>query len=253
MKPRYQVILFYLFLIIFWQTAFKLDVLPMNFPSPKGVIDKLVILWKKDWLLPGIQATLTNMALGFGLSVSIGIVVGVAMGMNRVVNRCLRSLLLGLQTLPTVAWAPLAVMIFGVANKNYMYFVIVMSSVSAVAISTADGIANIPPLYLRAARTLGATPWAMGLRVVIPASLPSTVSGVKLGWTMGWHGAVSAEIIRSSVGLGYLLHYGRELGDLGQVVTIMIVTIIFGLILDQFLFGIVERRIRARWGLNSDK
>jgi NitT/TauT family transport system permease protein len=93
----------------------------------------------------------------------------------------------------------------------------------------------------------------MPVRVVFPAALPMIVTGVKLGWTLGWHGAVSAELIKSSVGLGFLLYMGRELNDASQVVAIMIVTILFGLLLDQFLFGIVERKIRRRWGLEKEE
>jgi NitT/TauT family transport system permease protein len=126
-----------------------------------------------------------------------------------------------------------------------------MSSFPAVAIATSSGILHIPPLYLRAARTLG-TPWyAMPAQVILPAALPAIITGLKLGWTLGWHGCVAAELIKSSVGLGFLLYMGRELNDAAQVIGIMIVTILFGLLLDRFLFGIIEHRIRVRWGLEK--
>jgi NitT/TauT family transport system permease protein len=83
----------------------------------------------------------------------------------------------------------------------------------------------------------------------VPAALPSVVTGIKLGWTLGWHGAVSAELIKSTVGLGFLLYMGRELNDAAQVLGIMLITILFGLLLDRFLFGLIEQRIRRRWGL----
>ena len=89
-------------------------------------------------------------------------------------------------------------------------------------------------------------------RVIIPGSLPNVVTGLKLGWTLGWHGAVSAELIKSSIGLGFLLYMGRELNDAAQVIGIMVLTIIFGLVLDRFLFGIIERKIRRRWGLTGE-
>lgn len=107
--------------------------------------------------------------------------------------------------------------------------------------------------YLRAARTLGMPPWAMYDRVIIPAALPSIITGLKLGWTLGWHGAISAELIKSSVGLGFLLYMGRELDDAAQVIGIMILMIVFGLLLDQFLFGLIERKIRHRWRLTAEQ
>jgi len=91
----------------------------------------------------------------------------------------------------------------------------------------------------------------MPYRIIMPAALPGIVTGIKLGWTLGWHGAVSAELIKSSVGLGYLLYMGRELNDASQVLGIMVLTILFGLLLDRFLFGLVEKRIRIRRGLEQ--
>jgi len=119
----------------------------------------------------------------------------------------------------------------------------------AVAIATSDGILQIPPMYIRAAKTLGTSPIAMPLTVILPAALPIIVTGIKLGWTLGWHGAVSAELIKSTVGLGYLLSMGREVNDAAQVIGIMVVTILVGLLLDRFFFGLIEGRIRRRWGL----
>jgi NitT/TauT family transport system permease protein len=137
-------------------------------------------------------------------------------------------------------------------DEKGIYFVVVMSSAPAMAIATSDGILNIPPIFLRAARTLGTPAVMMPFRIIFPAALPAIVTGIKLGWTLGWHGAVSAELIKSVVGLGFLMNAGRELNDAAQVFAIMIVTIVFGLLLDRFLFGIVEHRIRKRWGLTKE-
>ncbi len=243
---------FYLFLLAVWQALAMLRIAPdYLFPSPLQVGTRLVELGQNDMLWPSIGATLRRMAAGFALSVAIGSCIGLAMGTSRVVNQSLKSLFLGLQTLPTAAWVPVSLLIFGLSD-NGIYFVIVMSSTSAIAIATSDGILNIPPIYLRAARTLGTPSWAMVPRVIVPAALPGMVTGLKLGWTLGWHGAVSAELIKSSIGLGFLLHMGRELNDASQVIGIMLITIVFGLLLDQLLFGFIERKIRRRWGLTAE-
>jgi NitT/TauT family transport system permease protein len=244
--------LFYLFVLVLWQC---LASLPKSrdylFPSPVQVIGRLIELARDHLLLPSVIATIRRMSIGFAISAAIGLMIGAAMGTSWIVNKTLKSLFLGLQTLPTAAWAPVSVLIFGLSDRG-IYFVVVMSSMSAVAIATADGILNIPPIYLRAARTLGTPAWAMYERVILPAALPSIVTGLKLGWTLGWHGAVSAELIKSSVGLGFLLYMGRELNDAAQVIGIMLLTIVFGLLLDQFLFGLIERKIRHRWGLTAE-
>jgi NitT/TauT family transport system permease protein len=241
---------FYLALFGSWQLLFSLGLIhDYLFPSPAHVAMRLWELGADGMLWPSIQATLLRMALGFAISAAIGLGIGLLMGVNPIINSCLKSLFLGLQTLPTVAWAPISLMLFGLSDRG-IYFVIIMSSVAAIAIATSAGILNIPPMYLRAARTLGTPVYAMPYRVIVPAALPSIVTGIKLGWTLGWHGAVSAELIKSSVGLGYLLYMGRELNDASQVLGIMMLTILIGLVLDRFLFGVIEKRIRVRWGLD---
>ena len=242
---------FYVALLALWQLLFSVGLVKdYLFPSPLHVAQRLVELGSDGLLWPSIRATLVRMAIGFSISALLGLMIGLIMGVSRVVNSCLKSLFLGLQTLPTAAWVPIALLLFGLSDRG-VYFVIIMSSVAAIAIATSSGILNIPPLYLRAARTLGTPAYAMPYRVIMPAALPSIVTGIKLGWTLGWHGCVSAELIKSSVGLGYLLYMGRELNDASQVIAIMLITILFGLALDRFLFGRIERRIRIRWGLEK--
>jgi len=126
-----------------------------------------------------------------------------------------------------------------------------MSALPAVAIAAADGIARVPPLYLWVARTLGTPRRAMWRRVILPAALPGIITGLKLGWTLGWHGAVSAELIKSSIGLGFLLHMGRELNDIAQVIGIMLLTVLIGLLIDRLIFTPVDRRIHRAWGLEG--
>ena len=243
---------FLLLLLALWQAVWSLGLLPSySLPSPAQVAGRLLELARDGTLWPSVQASIVRMVLGFALSAALGLALGLAMGLSATADSCLRSLFLGMQTLPSVAWVPIALLLFGLGDAA-IYFVIVMSSMAAMAIATADGIGNIPPHYLRAARSLGTSGGALATRVALPAALPSVVTGIKLGWTLGWHGVVSAELIKSSVGLGFLLHAGRELNDAAQVVGIMVVTIFIGLLLDRVLFAAVERRIRVRWGFAPD-
>ena len=245
------VLLFYLLIFVAWQVSFRAGLIAdYLFPSPVQVGKRLWELASDGYLLPSVKATLLRMALGFSVAAAIGLGIGLLMGTSPIINSCLRSLFLGLQTLPTAAWVPMSLLLFGLREEG-IYFVIIMSSAPAVAIATSAGILHIPPLYLRAARTLGTRWYAMPARVILPAALPAIMTGLKLGWTLGWHGGVSAELIKSSVGLGFLLNMGREMSDASQVIAIMAVTIFFGLMLDRFLFGIIEQRIRIRWGLEK--
>ena len=252
-RTSVYVLLFFVIIFAVWQGLFSAGIIPdYLLPSPGQVAERLWELGEDGYLLPSIKATIMRMAVGFSIAAVIGLGIGFMMGLSRVINSCLRSLFLGLQTLPTAAWVPISLLIFGLSDHG-IYFVIIMSSVPAVAIATSVGISLIPPQYIRAADTLGTAWYAMPGRVILPAALPAIITGLKLGWTLGWHGCVSAELIKSSVGLGFLLYMGRELNDAAQVIGIMVVTIMFGLLLDRFFFGIIERRIRIRWGLEMQK
>jgi NitT/TauT family transport system permease protein len=249
---RFYVLGFYVLLFAAWQLLYSFGAIPAYlFPSPLQVVQRLWELGADGLLWPSIQATLVRMGIGFSIAALVGLLIGLLMGISRIVNSCLKSLFLGLQTLPTAAWVPVSLLLFGLKDEG-IYFVIIMSAMPAVATATSDGILHIPPIYLRAAKTLGTSSLAMPLTVILPAALPSIVTGIKLGWTLGWHGAVSAELIKSTVGLGYLLYMGRELNDAAQVIGVMVVTILVGLLLDRFVFGLIERRIRRRWGLEKE-
>ncbi len=248
---EYAVPGFYLLILVVWQLVYSLGAIPdYLFPSPWQVLARLGQLAADGLFLPSIQATLSRMFVGFSIAAALGLLIGLVMGTSEIINRCLKSLFLGLQTLPTAAWVPIALLIFGLKDSG-IYFVIIMSSMPAVAIATSGSILHIPPIFLRAARTLGTPVEARAHRVILPAALPNIVTGIKLGWTLAWHGGVSAELIKSSIGLGFLLHMGRELNDAAQIIGIMVVTILFGFLLDRFFFGIIEQRIRRRWGLTQ--
>jgi NitT/TauT family transport system permease protein len=252
-RATIYLLLFYILIFAAWQILFSAGLIPdYLFPSPVQVAKRLWELGADGYLIPSIAATLKRMAIAFSIAVAIGLGIGLMMGISSIINHCLKSLFLGLQTLPTAAWVPISLLIYGLSVHG-IYFVIIMSSVPAIAIATSSGILHIPPLYLRAARTLGTRWYAMPTRVILPAALPAIMTGLKLGWTLGWHGGVSAELIKSSVGLGFLLYMGRELNDSSQVIGIMVVTILFGLLLDRFLFGVIEKRIRIRWGLEKEE
>ena len=252
-RIKYYVLGFYFVLFAVWQLLFSIRIIPdYLLPSPIQVSKRLWELTSDGYLWPSLKATFERMGIGYGIAASLGLAIGLFMGMSRIVDSCLKSLFLGLQTLPTAAWVPVSLLIFGLSDRG-IYFVIIMSSMPAIAIATSDGILHIPTIYLRAARTLGTPTYAMPIRVILPASLPSIVTALKLGWTLAWHGGVSAELIKSSIGLGYLLYMGRELNDSSQVIGIMILTIIFGLLLDRFVFGLIQKRIRVKWGLDSNQ
>ena len=186
--------------------------------------------------------------LGYGLSLVIGIPLGLLLGRVRPVQDTLGSIILGLQALPSICWLPLALLWFGLSEKAIL-FVVVMGAVLSVTLSTADGVHNTPPLYLRAARTMGASGLMLYRGVILPSALPAIISGMKLGWSFAWRSLMAGELLYVSLGLGQLLTMGRELNDMAQVIAVMLVIIAMGLLVDRAVFAPVERRVRERWGL----
>src|ERR1051326_4296529 len=134
-KPKYYVFAFYVLLFGIWQTLFAFRLIPdYLFPSPLQVLRRLWELATEGYLWPSVRETLIRMGIGFSISAGIGLFIGVIMGMSVIVNSCLKSLFLGLQTLPTAAWAPVSLLIFGLSERG-IYFVIIMSSMPAIAIA----------------------------------------------------------------------------------------------------------------------
>ncbi len=186
--------------------------------------------------------------LGYALSIAIGVTLGTLLARVRWLEETVGSLVMGLQTLPSICWLPLALLWFGL-NDSAILFVVVMGAVLAITVSVADGVKNLPPVYTRAAKTMGVRPLAMYTEVLLPASLPAILTGAKLGWSFAWRSLMAGELLFVSIGLGHLLMMGRELADMSQVVAVMIVIIGLGLFTDRCIFGALETRVRERWGL----
>lgn len=190
------------------------------------------------------------MAIGYSLSIVFGLVIGIAMGSLKWVDETMGSLVLGLQSLPSVTWFPLAVLWFGL-NENAIIFVVLMGSVNSIAISARSGVRGIPPLLLRASSMFGGHWWQRLFYVILPAMLPSMVQGLKLGWSFAWRSLLAAELLFVSVSLGHLLSVGRDLNDVSQVITIMLVIVALGMAMDRIVFGKLEGWVNERWGLRA--
>lgn len=194
--------------------------------------------------------TVKRLLLGYACGLGIGLPVGLLTARFRVCQDTAGLLALGLQTLPSVCWVPIALLSFG-QTEPAMFFIVVMGTVWSVIIATDTGVRSIPPIYARAARTMGSRGLHTWLRVMLPASLPFVVSGMKQGWAFAWRSLMAAEIyvvILTGFGLGQLLHYGRELNAMDQVVGVMLVIVVIGLLADRILFAPAERFLHRRWG-----
>jgi NitT/TauT family transport system permease protein len=223
---------------------------PVLLPGPESVGEYLWEALSDGSLADATLVTLRRLLVGYVIGIAIGLPVGLLSSTSEFVQDTVGVLALGLQTLPSVCWIPLALLWFG-QSESAMLFVVVMGTVWSVVIATATGAGTIPSVYARAARTMGSVGLHQWTRVVLPASLPFLVSGMKQGWAFAWRSLMAAEIyvtILSGFGLGQLLHYGRELNAMEQVVAVMLVIVLIGLLADKMLFAPWERFLHRRWG-----
>jgi NitT/TauT family transport system permease protein len=240
---------FYIVLVALWHLVAELKIWPPYlFPSPLSVLDSLRAGFGDRTFLIGMGISMKRILIGYGLSVVCGTALGFLLAASTLVKDTLGGLVLSLQSLPSLCWLPLAVLWFGLSEKAII-FVVVMGSLLAVTINTETGVRHVPRIYMMAGRNLGARGHRLLLHVVLPASLPHIVTGLKQGWAFAWRSLISGEMIFVSLGLGHLLMMGRDLNDMSQVLAVMILIMAIGYSVDRLIFENLENRIRRQWGL----
>lgn len=202
-------------------------------------------------LIKATGVTMQRAAIGYAVSVLLGTALGVVVVASRVLRSALGSLITGFQTMPSVAWLPLAVILFQTSERAIL-FVLVIGSVPSVANGVLSGVDNIPPLLLRAGQVLGARGYAKYRHVVFPAALPGFVAGMKQAWAFAWRSLLSGELIVQIAhrpSLGQTLNNAANQNDYTGLMAAMVLILIVGLLLDAVLFGRLERVVLERRGL----
>lgn len=244
-------IVFYALLLVLWQVIANTGVWPdYLFPGPLAVLNALVGGFQKGQFLQASLLSLQRLAIGYGISLVIGVTLGLLIGRVRLLEDTLGSLILGLQALPSVCWLPLAILWLGLTDQAVI-FVVVMGALFSITLGVDAGVKNTPPIYLKAARNLGARGLALSAQVILPAALPAILNGLKQGWTFAWRSLMAGELLFYSLSLGNLLQTGRDLNDASQILAVMVVIITIGVAIDGLIFAPFERRVRERWGLVS--
>lgn len=240
-------------ILLGWQVLVWAKVKPRyTLPSPGDVWGALAEQWDSGTLQRAVWLSVSRGLLGFAVAVAIGVPLGLLVARVRPVRAALRPLLSGLQTLPSVAWVPAAIVWFALSPAT-VYFVVLMGAVPSIAVGTISGIDQIPPIYHRVGRVLGARGLRAGWHIVLPAALPACLGGLKQGWAFAWRSLMAAELIAQSprlgTGLGQLLETGRDLSDIALVFSMIIAILLVGVAIDQLLFSPAERAVLRRRGL----
>ena len=251
MKRSFKAILFFGTLLAAWEWLVRAGVWsPVLVPAPLQVASYLLTAIRDGTLLEASLVTIKRLLLGYFAGLLLGLPLGLLNARFKFCQDTLGLLALGIQTLPSVCFAPLALLWFG-QTETAMFFIVVMGSLWSILLATDAGVRNVPPIYARAARTMGSRGLHTWFAVILPAALPFIVSGMKQGWAFAWRSLMAAEIyitILTGFGLGHLLHYGRELHAMDAVLGIMLVIIAIGLLADRIFFAPIERQLHLRWG-----
>jgi NitT/TauT family transport system permease protein len=238
--------------IAIWQLVVLAGVKPVYvLPGPLEVGERLLKDITDSTLLAAIGTTLRRIAVGFGLALLIGSLIGVAIVRWQVLRTAIASLITGLQTMPSIAWFPLAILLFGL-NEQAIMFVVVLGAAPSVANGLIAGVDHVPRILIRAGRVLGARGLDAYRYVVLPAALPSFVGGMKQAWAFAWRSLLAGEllvIIAQQPALGVRLSLLRDLSDARGLLATMIVILVIGIVVDALFFGRLDLAIRRRWGL----
>ncbi|MFR9797656.1 ABC transporter permease [Streptomyces sp. MS06] len=240
--------------LLVWQGLISLGIVddPTKLPSPADVGREFREAWLQGTLLGYVWTSVSRGLLGFLLALAIGTPLGLLVARVRFVRAAIGPIMSGLQSLPSVAWVPAAVIWLGLDN-SMMYAVILLGAVPSIANGLVSGVDQVPPLFLRAGRTLGATGLKGARHIVMPAALPGYLAGLKQGWAFSWRSLMAAEIIASSpdlgIGLGALLQNGRNASSMPMVFEAIILILFVGIAIDLLIFSPLERRVLRGRGL----
>jgi NitT/TauT family transport system permease protein len=220
-------------------------------PSPVTVFEKLWQELVTGDLVAAVAVTLRRAAIGYALAVLVGAAIGILVVRSRTLRAAVGSLITGLQTMPSIAWFPLAILLFQL-SETAILFVVILGAAPSIANGLISGVDQVPPVLLRAGRVLGARGFAKYRYVILPAALPSAVAGLKQGWAFAWRSLMAGELlvlIPGQTSVGARLQFARDFSDAPGLIAMMLVILVIGIVVDVVVFSSFERSIRARRGL----
>lgn len=221
-------------------------------PAPIEVGQAFVGLLVDPQFWAGVNTTLDRAVIGFGISVALGSIIGLAISRSRILRAGVGSLITGLQTMPSIAWFPLAILLFGLTEQA-ITFVVVLGATPSIANGVISGIDDVSPQLVRVASVLGARGFGLYRSVMIPAAMPSYVAGLKQGWAFAWRSLMAGEllvIIANRPSLGVLLEYDREFSNASGLLAVMIVILLLGVLVDA-IFTAIANGVRSRRGMSA--
>ncbi|WP_336990600.1 ABC transporter permease [Bacillus infantis] len=253
MKSAIKRIIFFAIVIGLWELGSRMGLwLPTILPSPTDVFQSLVTGISDKTLLYDLAASFRRLLIGLGISLVLGSALGILLAKSKTADETLGTVILALQSVPSIVWLPLAIMWFGL-NEVSVIFVVILGGTFVMTLNMRVGIKNVSPLFIRAAQTMGSSGIDLFTRVIFPASIPYVVTGARLAWAFAWRALMAGELLSTGPGLGYTLRYASDFGDMSLVIAVMIIIGVIGSIVDQLIFQRIEKSVLERWGLENNK
>lgn len=251
MKRALSAFIFIAALFGIWQWLVSSEIVPsFILPSPNDVLAYLASAISDASITNALLVTLKRLVIGYSVSLAIGIPFGFLAAKFNFISDTLGLLAISAQALPSVCWVPFALLCFG-QGEGAMLFVVVMGSFGSILLAAETSVRRVPKNLIEAARTMGSRRFHTVFAVLFPAALPELFSGMKQGWAFAWRSLMAAEIyvtVIGGFGLGQLLHYGRELHAMDQVIGVMFVILAIGLSLEQLVFAPIQRNLQLQRG-----
>ncbi|AMQ06315.1 MULTISPECIES: ABC transporter permease [Sporosarcina] len=233
-----------------WEVTSRLSSLPdFMFPSLSQVLHTLYTGILSGQIMTAILTSMSRLLIGFTIATILGLFLGYLIWRSELVEDTLGFLVTALQSIPSIVWFPLAIIWFGL-NDFSILFIVTIGATWTMTINATSGFKNVPRLYQQVAKTLGSSGFHFLRTVIMPASVPQLISGLRIAWAFSWRALMAGELLGGGGGLGYLLEMGRSLGQMDLVISVMIIIGVIGTIMDNLVFLRLERSVQKKWGIS---
>ncbi|OLR95385.1 ABC transporter permease [Actinokineospora bangkokensis] len=242
-------------LVAIWQALWAAAFWPeYQLPAPIAVWDQFAKLVDTGQVWELLWVSVHRAVIGFAISLVVATPLGLLMAKVSLVRAAIGPIVSGLQSLPSVAWVPAAVLWFGLTDAA-IYTVVLLGAVPSIANGLVAGIDQIPPILPRVGQVLGAGRLASARYILLPAALPGYLAGLKQGWAFSWRSLMAAELIATSpqlgFGLGQYLDNGRALSDMSMVMSGILLIFLVGVGIELAVFRPLERAVLRARGLTG--
>ncbi|MED1442752.1 ABC transporter permease [Aeribacillus composti] len=244
-------IIFFAALLGVWEAIVKLlGIKPVVFPAPSNIFQALWKGFADLTLVYDLLASFERLIIGLAIALLLGTLLGVILAGSKTIDDTVGSLILALQSVPSIVWLPLAIIWFGL-NEKAIIFIVVLGGTLVMTLNMRTGIKSVPPIYIKAARTMDYNGFSLFAKVIFPAAIPHAVTGARLAWAFAWRGLMGSELLSTGPGLGYTLKFASDFGDMSLVIGIIFIIALIGIFVDLVFFSRIEKKVLKKWGLQE--